>query len=625
MGIALETLNQYWGFPQFRPGQEDIVNDVIYGHDVLALLPTGGGKSICFQVPGMVREGITIVISPLIALMQDQVQALTAKGIRAKALTSGMSYREIDISLDNAKFGAYDFLYTSPERLQSPLFIERFKQMNVGLIVVDEAHCISEWGHDFRPSFMEIKNLRLHHPNVPLIALTATATEKTKEEIIDRLELRHPKVHQARFERPNLTYKSYQSNNKLQEVTDFCLAAKQFTGIVYCQTRKSVKSLATHLANYGISVGIYHGGLDKDVRSEQLKKWLRNDTRVMVATNAFGMGIDKPDVRYVLHYEFPNSLEAYFQEAGRAGRDGESAQAINFWEEHDLTDLEQQLVDKYPSLEEIKAVYRALCNHLRVAIGSGKDETYPIQFQNFSKMFNIPLVTVYNSLKILENMGEILLNEGVFQPTRLKFSVTNATLYNFQIQHESLYPLTTILVRSYPGIFDYFMEVNETEIAKRLSVTPKELRRQLEFIEQYGIIDITYSTDQPTITFLRERLPYDYLEIRPEVYHFRKEVAEQKLSAVKRYLTHSKCRSLQLIEYFGLQSEPCGKCDVCIESNQKDVLQNVEQQIINLLHDSPRTYSDLKLNIEQRNLIRVALRRLQLIEQVHFNGSHFHL
>lgn len=625
MGIALETLNQYWGFPQFRPGQEDIVNDVIYGHDVLALLPTGGGKSICFQVPGMVREGITIVISPLIALMQDQVQALTAKGIRAKALTSGMSYREIDISLDNAKFGAYDFLYTSPERLQSPLFIERFKQMNVGLIVVDEAHCISEWGHDFRPSFMEIKNLRLHHPNVPLIALTATATEKTKEEIIDRLELRHPKVHQARFERPNLTYKSYQSNNKLQEVTDFCLAAKQFTGIVYCQTRKSVKSLATHLANYGISVGIYHGGLDKDVRSEQLKKWLRNDTRVMVATNAFGMGIDKPDVRYVLHYEFPNSLEAYFQEAGRAGRDGESAQAINFWEEHDLTDLEQHLVEKYPSLEEIKAVYRALCNHLRVAIGSGKGETYPISFQNFSKLFNIPLVTVYNSLKILENMGEILLNEGVFQPTRLKFSVTNATLYNFQIQHESLYPLTTILVRSYPGIFDYFMEVNETEIAKRLSITSKELRRKLEFIEQYGIIDITYSTDQPTITFLRERLPYDYLEIRPEVYHFRKEIAEQKLSAVKGYLTHSKCRSLQLIEYFGLQSEPCGKCDVCIESNQKEVLESVEEQIIQLLNDTPRTYSDLKLNIEQRNLIRVALRRLQLLEQVHFNGSHFHL
>lgn len=625
MGIALETLNQYWGFPQFRPGQEDIVNDVIYGHDVLALLPTGGGKSICFQVPGMVREGITIVISPLIALMQDQVQALTAKGIRAKALTSGMSYREIDISLDNAKFGAYDFLYTSPERLQSPLFIERFKQMNVGLIVVDEAHCISEWGHDFRPSFMEIKNLRLHHPNVPLIALTATATEKTKEEIIDRLELRNPKVHQARFERPNLTYKSYQSNNKLQEVTDFCLAAKQFTGIVYCQTRKSVKSLATHLANYGISVGIYHGGLDKDVRSEQLKKWLRNDTRVMVATNAFGMGIDKPDVRYVLHYEFPNSLEAYFQEAGRAGRDGESAQAINFWEEHDLTDLEQHLVEKYPSLEEIKAVYRALCNHLRVAIGSGKGETYPISFQNFSKLFNIPLVTVYNSLKILENMGEILLNEGVFQPTRLKFSVTNATLYNFQIQHESLYPLTTILVRSYPGIFDYFMEVNETEIAKRLSITSKELRRQLEFIEQYGIIDITYSTDQPTITFLRERLPYDYLEIRPEVYHFRKEIAEQKLSAVKGYLTHSKCRSLQLIEYFGLQSEPCGKCDVCIESNQKEVLESVEEQIIQLLNDTPRTYSDLKLNIEQRNLIRVALRRLQLLEQVHFNGSHFHL
>ncbi len=625
MSIAIETLNQYWGFPNFRPGQEDIVNDVLYGHDVLALLPTGGGKSICFQVPGLAREGLTLVISPLIALMQDQVQALNSKGIRAKALISGMSYREIDIALDNAKFGAYDFLYTSPERLQSPLFIERFKQMNLALIVVDEAHCISEWGHDFRPSFMEIKNLRNYQPSVPLIALTATATEKTKEEIIERLELRKPKIHQARFERPNLVYKSYLSNNKLADITEYCRASKQFTGIVYCQTRKSVKNIATHLANAGLSVGIYHGGLDKDMRSDQLNKWMKNQNRIMVATNAFGMGIDKPDVRYVLHYEFPNSLEAYFQEAGRAGRDGNSAQAINFWEEHDLMDLKQQISDKYPPLDDIKSTYRALCNHLRIAIGSGKGETYPIEFQQFSKMFNIPLVTVYNSLKILENLGEIMLNEGAYQPTRMKFSVSNATLYNFQLQNETIYPLTTLLIRSYPGIFDYFMEINENEVSKRLKITFKELRRQLEYIEQNGIIDITYSTDQPTITFIRERLPYDYLEIRPEVYLFRKQVADNKIKAVESYLKESKCRSYQLITYFGLTTTNCGKCDICVEKDNLHSIEKVENQIVALLKEGAKNYNELKLLVENRNFIRLALRRLQLSERVFFDGQNFHL
>ena len=439
------------------------------------------------------------------------------------------------------------------------------------------------------------------------------------------MNLKKPIVHQSRFERPNLTYKSYQSNNKLIEITDYCKAANGQTGIVYCQTRKSVKSIATHLANGGLSVGIYHGGLDKDIRSDQLKKWMKNENRIMVATNAFGMGIDKPDVRFVLHYEFPNSLEAYFQEAGRAGRDGNAAQAINFWEEHDLVDLVEQLDNKYPTLDEIKSVYRALCNHLRIAIGSGKGETYPIQFQPFSKSFNIPLVTIYNSLKILENMGEISLNEGVFQPTRLKFAVSNAALYNFQLQNDTMYPLTTMLVRSYPGIFDYFMEVNENELAKRLKITGKELRRQLEYIEQSGMIDITYSTDQPTITFIRERLPYDYLEISPEVYHFRKEVAYNKMEAVKEYLTICKCRSLQLIEYFGLESEPCGKCDVCIEKANKDAITLVEQQIVQLLSIEPKSYSQLKLAVDNRNFIRLALRRLQLQEKIFFDGSNFHL
>ncbi|HNS43111.1 MAG TPA: ATP-dependent DNA helicase RecQ, partial [Taishania sp.] len=330
MSKSLETLQKYWGYNNFRPGQEAIIDDVINGHDVLALMPTGGGKSICFQVPGLIREGLTLVISPLIALMQDQVTALDKKHILAKAITSGMSFRELDITLDNARFNGYQFLYTSPERIQSTLFIERFKLMNIGLIVIDEAHCISEWGHDFRPSFMEIKKLREIHPSVPIIALTATATPKTQQEIIERLELKNPKIHQSSFERKNLSYKSYLTNNKLQEIIDTCKQFEGKTGIVYCQTRKSVKFVAQKLYSQQLSVGIYHGGMNRDERKKMLEDWLSNKIKIIVATNAFGMGIDKPDVRFVLHYEFPNSLEAYFQEAGRGGRDGNESVAINY-------------------------------------------------------------------------------------------------------------------------------------------------------------------------------------------------------------------------------------------------------------------------------------------------------
>ncbi len=625
MGIAHETLQKYWGYDNFRLGQEEIIEDAINGHDVLALLPTGGGKSICFQVPGMVREGITIVISPLIALMQDQVQTLNKKGLRAKALTSGMSYRELDITLDNARFNGLDFLYTSPERIQSSLFIERFKLMNVGLIVVDEAHCISEWGHDFRPSFMEIKNLREYHPNVPIIALTATATEKTKEEIVEKLQLRHPKIHQSRFERPNLTYKSYQTNNKLQEITTYCKAVPQLTGIVYCQTRKSVKSVATHLAQQGLSVGIYHGGLEKEMRASQLSKWLNDEIKIMVATNAFGMGIDKPDVRYVLHYEFPNSLEAYFQEAGRGGRDGNAAQAINFWEKDDIEQLHLKLEMKYPSLEEIKSTFRALYNYLKIAIGSGKGESYNIDFQLFSKTFNIPLVVIYNSLKIIDSMGEISLNEGFYNPTKIKFSVSNSALYNFQLQHEKFYPITSFLVRSYPGIFDHFHEINEREMAERLKINKQELKSQFQFMEKYGIIDITYVSDLPSITFLSERRPYDYFEIPPSVYHFRKEIAFSKLEAVQDYLTVHKCRSLQLINYFGLESEPCGKCDICLIDANKEDLAPIMEEIVTLLADGPKTYNDIKMSIVNRDALRICLRELQLLERIRFNGEYFSL
>jgi len=621
MSKPIQILEQFWGFNSFRLGQDAIIDDVIYGHDVLALLPTGGGKSICFQVPGYAREGITIVISPLIALMQDQVANLNSRGLRAKAITSGMSYREIDISLDNARFGGLDFLYLSPERLQSSLFIERFKLMNVGLIVVDEAHCISEWGHDFRPSFMKIKTLRDYHPEVPIIALTATATQKTQNDIIDKLELKNVKIHRSAFERKNLEYQSICSENKLHEIIEYILGHPNQTGIVYCQTRKSVKFVARTLHEKKLSIGIYHGGMEREDRSWMLNEWLSGKTKIMIATNAFGMGIDKPNVRYVLHYEFPATLEAYFQEAGRAGRDGEKSVAINFWEEEDIERLERNLALSYPPIDFIKLCYRAICNHLKIAIGSGKDETYPLEINNLCNAFGMPITETFRALKFLEMNGELVFNESFYHPTKVKFAVGNTALYNFQIQNETLLPITTLLLRSYPGIFENFFEINISEFTKRLKMSYVQINNQLKAMEKYGIIDVSWRSDLPTITFLRERLPDDYLEIRADIYHHRKELAELKFNACLHYLEDDKCRAQMLINYFDIASDPCGKCDVCrskMDSGNEFLL---ETQILELLKNQSLSPFELKKQTGNSSLFQDVLRKLVLEERILFRDD----
>ena len=619
-------LKKYWGFDQFRPLQEDIVDAVIYGKDTLALLPTGGGKSICFQVPGIAREGICLVISPLIALMQDQVEQLQKRGIRVKAITSSMSYREIDITLDNARFGGLDFLYTSPERLQTKLFIERFKLMNVGLIVVDEAHCISEWGHDFRPPYRQIHELRKIHPAVPIIALTATATLAVKEDILNQLELKSPRIFEGSFVRPNISYEVYPVPNKVNAILKLVNQFQGHCGIVYCQRRKSVKEVAKCLISQGLKVGIYHGGMDATSRSAMLKAWLDGTLPIMVATNAFGMGIDKPNVRFVVHYEFPNNIEAYFQEAGRAGRDGLESRTFVFYENHDLIETSAQIDSQFPPIECVKRTYSSLCNYLKLAVGSGNGETYPIDIKSLSTSFQFNLLETYQSLKLLEMNGDLQFTESVFNPTKIKFSVGNTVLYSFQIKHEKFSNLITLISRSYPGVFEQFYEIHENEFCKRLKINSSELDFQLKFLEQNGILDINWKTDLPLVTFLRERAPESYFRLDESIYHHRKNLAEKRWQNMRELLTLPVCRSQFMIAYFGQESTPCGKCDHCRSIVKEDhSAQEISELILEALH-VPHTLEALKDNykfIKQEQLIRVLNWLLQEERIFYSDGKYY--
>lgn len=563
MEKSREILKRYWGFDVFRFLQEEIVDSAIYGHDTFAILPTGGGKSICFQVPGIALEGVTIVISPLIALMQDQVNNLEKRGINATLITSAMSYREIDIALDNARFGNTKFLYTSPERLKSDLFIERFKRMKIGLIVVDEAHCISEWGHDFRPSYRDIADIRDYHPEAPMIALTASATPRVQEDIVKLLNLKKPKKFVGSLKRKNIQYSVRKTDNKIGAVIDYCKENILHTGIVYCQTRRNVKKVVTQMRAQNISAGIYHGGLNAEDRKYMLDNWMNNSIKVMVATNAFGMGIDKPDVRFVLHYDIPSNLEAYYQEAGRAGRDEKDAKAIAFWEREDLELLKQNLVSKYPEKNRIKQIYNSISNFLKVAIGSGTDETYPFNIQAFSHSFEVGISETYYALKILQLNGTINFTESSFHPTRLKISVGNETLYKFQVTHAKVSNLITLLTRSYPGIFDRFINIHEGELSKRLKINVKQLNQQLEYLEQYGVIDVNFQSQLPLITYLHERLPDSNLSLQSDVYEGRKNIEEDKLASILKYVSSNECRSTMISNYFGDKTEDCGICDNC--------------------------------------------------------------
>ncbi len=618
-------LEKYWGFKSFRPLQEDIIDNSIYGHDTLAILPTGGGKSICFQIPGIAREGLTLVISPLIALMEDQVTALQKKGINAEMIASSMTYREIDITLDNARFGQMKFLYTSPERLKTALFIERFKEMKISLIVVDEAHCISEWGHDFRPSYLEISSLRDIHPSVPIIALTASATQRVQDDIVRHLSLKNPKIFKGSIARPNISYQVHPTNNKLKSILTYCQKHPEQTGIVYCQTRRSVKFIVTQLRALNLSAGFYHGGLKTEDKQYMFEHWMQGNLKIMVATNAFGMGIDKPDVRYVLHYEIPNNLEAYYQEAGRAGRDNDESVAIAFWEQKDLDTLKDQLDAKYPPTERVKQIFNSICNFLSIASGSGEGESYDFDIQKFHSTFKVPILEVYYSLKILQLNGNLSFSENSFHPTRLKFAIGNSTIYKFQVTHERVAPLIMLLTRSYPGIFDRFIRIDENELSKRLKITKKELQEQLLFLENHGVADINFQSNLPRITLLTQRYSDSELRIKPEIHFHRKKIEYEKLNAITQYITADVCRANFIQLYFTPDEEikeKCGKCDTCIDSMKK--VPSKDEFWLKIKTILPCTIETIctETKIQEEHALKI-LRSLILDEKIKFENEKY--
>jgi ATP-dependent DNA helicase RecQ len=618
---ALQVLKTFWGFESFREGQEEIVFNLTQGRDVLAILPTGGGKSICYQVPGLAMGGLTLVISPLIALMQDQVDNLKRRGIRAEALSAGMAYKQIDRILDNARFGGLDFLYVSPERVQTSLFKERFKHMSLSLIAVDEAHCISEWGHDFRPSYRQLTGLRTEQPKVPMIALTATATERVARDIQQQLQLKDLFYFRGNIERSNLITKVEYAENKIDKALTYCTHYGQKSGIVYCQTRKMVKHVYRLFSAEGLSIGMYHGGMSAEERSLSLDRWLKGDCLIMVATNAFGMGIDKPDVRFVLHVEVPAQLEAYLQEAGRAGRDGKEAFATAFWNNTDIQLMQKRTADLFPDKKVVSHVFQVLCEHLRVAYSSGQFETYSLDYNAFCSSRKLDQSEVYHALKLLEMNGNISFSDGIHRPTRILFRADHASLYRFQVAHPALGALTQFLLRSYPGIHEHSQRIHESEIAKRFQCSVDQIKKQLEQLQQYELIEIEWGSDQPQVMFLLPRPAGTEIALNPEIYSHRKELAGIRLNTMLDFLTTETCRMRIAQRFFGQNEKDCGNCDRCMEKIKSNSPVNVD--VLRRLH-SPKSLDTLaqEMGMEAKAL-RVVLRFMLLEEKIEVKNGLF--
>lgn len=587
---ARDVLIKYWGYSSFRPMQEDIVDAVIDGNDTLALLPTGGGKSVCFQVPALVMDGMCLVITPLIALMKDQVQNLKKLGIPAAAVFSGLHYNEIEIIYNQSVFGQLKFLYISPERLITDRFIELLRRMKINLIAVDESHCISQWGYDFRPPYLQIADARLYLPQVPVLALTATATPKVVEDIQQKLHFKKPNVFQTSYERKNLTYNVIHHADKFGMLIRVFRNMTSGSGIVYVRNRKRTREMADYLSSRGISATYYHAGLEAKQRDERQRSWMKGHFKVMVATNAFGMGIDKPDVRLVVHMDLPDSLEAYFQEAGRGGRDGKDAQAYLLVSEQDVKQLKSNFESSYPELKQIRAIYQAVGNYLQIPVGGGKDLSFNFHLSEFAKNYNFPLLDVYNTLQLLEKEGLLMMSEGLRTSPRLFVKAGKEDLYRFQVEQPAFDAFIKMILRNFPGVFTDFVNINEDEMARKLGISAEKVIEILNQLQKLSFLTYLPRKDQPQLLFLSERRDPADLQLSRENYADRKVTAAKRLQAVIDFVhNEDQCRSLQLLAYFGESYDRrCGKCDVCIKRNRLNLTDieygNISKKLKSLLN-----------------------------------------
>lgn len=608
-----EILKQYWGYDQFRGLQSSIVNAALNGNDTLGLMPTGGGKSICFQVPGMMKEGITIVISPLIALMIDQVENLQKRGIKAVAIYTGMTYREIDVALDNCVYGNTKFLYVSPERTTSTIFRERLKKMNVSFLVVDEAHCISQWGHDFRPSYLKIKELKeFLKTEAPTIALTATANKLVQKDIVEQLELNKAQVFKQSFYRENLGYLVFQEQNKEERLVQILTKSKG-TSIVYVSTRKKTVDIAKLLKSKGFSADYYHGGLNQQTRAKKQQEWINNKTRVMIATNAFGMGIDKPDVRVVVHLDLPQSPEAYFQEAGRAGRDGQRAYATILYQESDKLDLLNMHELSFPEMDQIRKIYNALGNYFQLAIGSGEGESFIFNIGEFGTRYNLKPIIIYNSLKLLEANEYLSLSEAIYHPTTVKALVSAKDLYEYQVKNKSFDLVLRVLMRNQPGIFDSYKKIDLSALSKETQKSIKELDEILTKLTKLELIDYVPSHDSPLLTFLVPRVNEKTIRLSKETYQDRKNITLNQINTMITYCeTEHICRSRILLSYFDESDfKNCGICDACIENKRTSLnnsdFEEISEVIKQKLSSNKLTLKELVYNssVDEQKAIKV--------------------
>ena len=562
---ARAVLKQHWGYDSFRPLQEDIILSVLEGRDTLALLPTGGGKSICFHVPALALRGLCIVVSPLIALMKDQVLHLRERGIKAAAIFSGMTNSQIEDALSNAMFDPeFRFLYVSPERLQTENFKVALKRMPVKMIAVDEAHCISQWGYDFRPPYLQIATLRQLFPKVPVLALTATATPEVVEDIQLRLGFKQRNVFQKSFKRDNLTYFVVKEDDKLGRMLRI-MERYPGTGIVYVRNRRRTAETAEFLCKHGITADYYHAGLDPRTRDQKQNDWMTGKTRVIVATNAFGMGIDKPDVRFVVHIDLPDSLEAYFQEAGRGGRDEKPAVAILLYDEYDLRQLQRSFTLSFPPLERVRDVYRDLCQHFYIEMGTGQNSIFPFYINEHAQRMGMDAAQYFNALKLLEQAGWLLLSEHLRDCSQIHFKMNDEQLRHYEEQHPDLADFVVLLLRSYAGVFTQYVNIDERVLAQRAEISVEETVEHLRTLRSHNVLAYQQESNIPLLIFTLDRQDERYLYLDPQVYEDRKRKAQERLDAVRQYVqSDDVCRSQALLRYFGeLDSPPCGGCDVC--------------------------------------------------------------